>query len=448
MKILHLTAGAGGFYCGTCIRDHALVRALAAAGHQAWLQPLYLPITAEGELCEMPPVVMSGINVYLQHALPPMRWLPRWMDAPLQSQALLASVGRRAGSTKAESLGALTVSMLLGADGPIHKEVRRLTDLLASGPRPDVVVISNSLLAGLIAPLQALGLPVVVTLQGEPHFIRAMGPRWEDEVWALVGRGLIAADGVVAVSQTAADLTVDAVNAALAAEAKGRGDVPQLDRSRVQVVPNGIDTRPFAEPIPQIRPAPVLGFLARLEAEKGLFELMEVFLELREKHPELRLAIAGTHRGGDDDALRVARARAESAGVADVVTFHPNLAASEKAGFLSSIDLLCAPTQKDETGALYVLEAMAAGVPVVGPRRGAVAEWLTATGGGVLVEPGDRGAMVAAIDGLLRDAGQRRRLGRQGRAAVLRDFSEEAMAARLVAVLEGVAARPNAATGG
>ena len=47
MRIAHLTAGTGRFFCGTCLRDHALVDALRARGHDAVMVPLYLPLVTE-----------------------------------------------------------------------------------------------------------------------------------------------------------------------------------------------------------------------------------------------------------------------------------------------------------------------------------------------------------------------------------------------------------------
>ena len=200
MNVVHLTAGAGGWYCGTCIRDNALTRSLAQQGHEAILVPLYLPILSEGASCSADrPVLMGGISVYLQHSSAFFRAVPAWMDAPLASRPLLKLAGSQAGSTRPESLGPLTLSMLQGADGPIAKEVERLAAHLAP-IRPDVVVLSNSLLAGLVPALQArLGVPVVVTIQGEGHFIDGMGEH-AAVVWSTLAEQLQRADALIAVS--------------------------------------------------------------------------------------------------------------------------------------------------------------------------------------------------------------------------------------------------------
>ncbi|HMV68557.1 MAG TPA: glycosyltransferase family 4 protein, partial [Myxococcota bacterium] len=352
-RIVHLTAGAGGFFCGTCIRDNALVRGLRALGHPAELVPLYLPILSEGEACAGDaPILMGGINVWLQANLPWTRALPRWLDAPLSARPLLRLAGSQAGRTRPEALGELTARMLQGVEGGLGKELDRLVDHLRG--RADVLVLSNSLLAGLVRPLRdALGVPVWVTVQGEQHFVDAMGPPWRDRVWALLGEGLRAADGRVAVSAFAARAM---------AERTGVTDV--------RVVHNGVDLRGWgreAEP-----EAPTLGFLARLIPEKGVREIAEVWAELRARHPDLRLVVAGTvQAGGEAD---VARLRARVAEIGGRAVVRTNVSADEKRAIVHAMTVMSVPTQKDETFGTYNLEAMAAGVPVVAPDRGAVGE--------------------------------------------------------------------------
>jgi len=85
-----------------------------------------------------------------------------------------------------------------------------------------------------------------------------------------------------------------------------------------------------------------------------------------------------------------------------------------------------------------VLEAWAAGVPVVLPRRGAFPELIEAVGGGLLCEPEDPTSLADALAELLTDPGRARELGRQGREAVAGRFTEERMAREVAAVYETV----------
>ena len=81
-----------------------------------------------------------------------------------------------------------------------------------------------------------------------------------------------------------------------------------------------------------------------------------------------------------------------------------------------------------EPKGLYVLEALANGVPVVQPRHGSFPELVEATGGGLLVEPGDVAGHAAALVRLARNADERRAMGARGRAGVERHFHDGAMA--------------------
>ncbi|MCB9664634.1 MAG: glycosyltransferase family 4 protein [Alphaproteobacteria bacterium] len=425
MRILHLTAGTGRWHCGTCIRDDALVKALRALGHEADLVPMYLPVVADGISCSAGErVQISGVNAWLQQEVPLFRHLPRWMDAPLASRPVLDLAGRFAGSTRPESLGAMTVSMLQGLEGHQAKEIGRLVDALRLRPAPDVVVLSNSLLVGLAQPLRdALGVPVVVTVQGELHFLDALD-EGRDEAWALVAEGLARAEGVVAVSGFAAD--------AMAARTG-------LPRDRFDVVHNGIDVEGYGPLRPPEGP-PVLGAFARLYPAKGLHLLVDVYLRLLEQGRDLDLHLGGTLNPGDRPELDEALQRLHDAGVAHRVQVAANLSAEEKRAFLAELTVFCVPSLKDETFGMYNLEAMATGLPVVAPRRGAIPEVLERAGAGTLVAPGDAEAFVAAIGRLLDDAALRHAQAERGRRGVRAAFTSAHMAAGLADLLQRVLA--------
>ena len=76
MKIVHITAGAGGRLCGSCLHDNALVRALRACGADAILVPAYVPSTTDEENVAERRVVMGGVNVWLQEHVPVFRRTP------------------------------------------------------------------------------------------------------------------------------------------------------------------------------------------------------------------------------------------------------------------------------------------------------------------------------------------------------------------------------------
>jgi glycosyltransferase involved in cell wall biosynthesis len=111
----------------------------------------------------------------------------------------------------------------------------------------------------------------------------------------------------------------------------------------------------------------------------------------------------------------------------DRAQFHPNLDRSEKIEFLRSLTVMCTPALYGEAFGLYVIEAMAAGVPVVQPRAAAFPELLEATGGGILCEPTAR-SLADGIEQVLCDPIIRGTLGEAGRKAVFAQFGVQRMA--------------------
>ena len=80
MKLIQLTPGAGPMYCGNCLRDNRLVAALRELGHQAVMAPLYLPLTLdEADQSVGAPILLGGINVYLEQKFAFFRAAPAWL---------------------------------------------------------------------------------------------------------------------------------------------------------------------------------------------------------------------------------------------------------------------------------------------------------------------------------------------------------------------------------
>ena len=80
MKITYITAGAGGMYCGSCIRDNALATALTRKGHDVTLLPLYTPTRTDEENVSQQRVFFGGISVYLEQYVSLFRKTPWLLD--------------------------------------------------------------------------------------------------------------------------------------------------------------------------------------------------------------------------------------------------------------------------------------------------------------------------------------------------------------------------------
>ena len=105
LKIVYLTSGAGGMFCGSCMNDNALARALIALGHDVQLVPLYTPIRTDGQDMSTGRIFYGGINMYLQQKVPFFRWLPRWMDRALDQPWLVRWATSHGVKTTAKDLG-------------------------------------------------------------------------------------------------------------------------------------------------------------------------------------------------------------------------------------------------------------------------------------------------------------------------------------------------------
>src|SRR5687768_514144 len=80
MKIAYITSGAAGMFCGSCMRDNTLVRALRQEGHDALLIPTYTPVRTDEENVSLPRIFFGGINVYLQQKSAFFRHTPWFLD--------------------------------------------------------------------------------------------------------------------------------------------------------------------------------------------------------------------------------------------------------------------------------------------------------------------------------------------------------------------------------
>ena len=112
MRILSITAGAAGMYCGSCLRDNALAVELLARGHDVTLVPVYPPARTDEPNVGRGSVLFGGISVYLQQRSAVFRKMPRFVDRVWDSPRVIRALAGRAVRTDARLLGDLTLSML------------------------------------------------------------------------------------------------------------------------------------------------------------------------------------------------------------------------------------------------------------------------------------------------------------------------------------------------
>jgi glycosyltransferase involved in cell wall biosynthesis len=426
VKILYLTGGAGQMYCGSCLRDNALAAELIARGHDVTLLPIYTPTLTDEPNVSNGKVFFGGISVYLEQYVPLFRNSPRWLDRLWDSKPLLQLASRRSISTSPRMLGELTVSMLKGEHGFQQKEVAKLLEWAKHEAPPDLVSLPYSLLLGLAQPIkEALGRPVCCTLQGEDLFLDGLQEPYRSEAMSLIRQHIKHVDAFISVSDYYAGYMPGYLN---------------VPREKIRVVPLGINLEGYHSRPPQRAQTFTIGFFARVAPEKGLHVLAETYRLLRASGelPSARLEAAGYIAPEHKKYLADIEHEMTAAGLRDEFSYRGVLNKDEKIEFLRSLDVLSVPATYDEPKGMFLLEAMACGVPVVQPSRGAFTEIVERTGGGLLVKKDDTHSLGEGLLSIFRDRELGERLGQRGLQQVHEHYSVGRMAERALEAYQSV----------
>ena len=428
MKIAYIAAGAAGMYCGTCIHDNTLAAALREKGHEVALIPTYTPIRTDEADVSLDRIFFGGINVYLQQKLALFRHTPWLLDRLFDAPALLNGLSRFSPSTDAKDLGELTVSVLQGEDGRQKKELTKLVKWLQDSYCPDIVQLTNSMFVGFAKEIKnALGVPIVCAFQGEDIFLEALIEPYKSLALELLQARASDVDGFIAPCEYYAgfmarylNIPVEHINVVkLGLNLDGHG----VD----QVQP--IDDVPF-----------VIGYLARICPEKGLHLLVDAFHQLKQRvgGNQIQLKVAGYLSKRDRNYFEEMVKQIEAWGLADSFEYWGEVDRKQKIQFLNGLHVLSVPTTYKESKGLYVLEALANGIPVVQPRHGAFPELIAETGGGILVDTESPEAIATGILQLINNDTYRKELGCQGKEAVHSAYSDDVMAEATLAVYSAI----------
>jgi glycosyltransferase involved in cell wall biosynthesis len=428
MKILSITAGAAGMYCGSCSRDNALAVELLARGHEVTLLPLYTPTTTDETNVSRGQVLFGGISIYLQQHLALFRKTPRFLDRLWDSPGVIGAFASRSISTDPKLLGGLTISMLQGRQGVLRKEFDKLLEWLAAEPAPDVINLPNSLLIGLAAPLRdALKRPICCTLQGEDLFLDGLIEPYRHQALDLIQRQVRDVDGFIAVSQYYLPVM---------------STLLRIPSERIAVVPLGINLAGYTPRGPHRNHAGEfrIGYFARVAPEKGLHVLADAYAQFRRRTAgaPARLEAAGYLSRAHEPYLEEVRRGLDRAGLAHEFTYRGAVDRDGKLAFLRSLDVLSVPATYDEPKGVFLLEGMASGVPVVQPRRGAFTEIVEKTGGGLLVAPDDPAALAEGLYRLWQDRGLAATLGARGVEGVAAHYSVARSTDRLLELYDSI----------
>jgi phosphatidyl-myo-inositol alpha-mannosyltransferase len=199
------------------------------------------------------------------------------------------------------------------------------------------------------------------------------------------------------------------------------------------VIPNGIDVEAYQRPhppIPELRDGKVnLLFVGRLDKRKGLIYLLKALPHVKYHFPNLRLIVVGAF---DEVQIEEYRDFVRDTGLTDVV-FKGFVSDEEKIRYYQQCDVYCSPAIGRESQGVVLLEAMAAGTPVIASALDGYRTVVRHEQDGLLVPPADETALAVGLCRLLADGALRRRLADGGNAKV-QDYSWAKVARRLLDV--------------
>src|SRR5688572_1177759 len=411
-------------YCGSCLRDNAMATELIARKHDVLLLPVYTPTFTDEPNVSRDHIVMGGISAYLEQYVPLFRKTPKWLDRIWDSKRVLNWASGRRISTNPKMLGEMTVSVLRGEDGFQRKEIFKLIDWLKNEPPLDIINLPYTLLIALAKPLkEALNVPIVCTLQGEDLFLDGLQEPYRDTALRLIRSQLDNVDGFLSVSEYYAEFMPRYLG---------------IPAEKIRVVPLGINPQGF-ELKEQDRKGPfTVGFLGRVAPEKGLHVLAEAYRLLRKELPEARLEVAGYMAADCKPYLAEVEKHLKDAGLDGEFQYRGVIDRAEKIAFLRKLDVMSLPATYDEPKGVSLLEAMACGVPLVQPRRGAFTEIVENTGGGLLVQPDDPESLAAGILKIAKDKQLAEELSANGFRGVREQYTAVNMADRVLEAYESV----------
>ncbi|MCE7904346.1 MAG: glycosyltransferase family 1 protein [Anaerolineae bacterium CFX3] len=426
MKIIYIATGAANMFCGSCMHDNALAAGMKTAGEDVTMFPLYTPMRLDEENVGERKIFFGGIKAYL---------LQKYPHPFLGRDLLLRIAGAQAflrlmprfdiGSAVDPVANAeMTVSMLKGESGNQRELLDEFVGWVKTHYQPDIIHITNALMIGVARQFKrSLQVPITCGLHGEDIFLEGLPQPYQNEALKLIRERAQDVDRFLAISGYYGDMFSKWVG---------------LDASKIDVVWPGIALDDYRNLTPDSSPRPLtIGFFARFVPEKGLHLLVDAFLRLARsgEFPNLQLLAGGYVSRAYKTYLDGIRKTIRDNRIEDRVKLLGTLERDEKLNFFRQIDVFSVPAPYREPKGISILEALAAGVPVVQPEHGAYPEWVNATQGGILHRPHDSADLAEKLAILLRDAELRRQLGQQGRQGIFENFSSEKMTSAALEVM-------------
>ncbi|MCD8139212.1 MAG: glycosyltransferase family 4 protein [Planctomycetaceae bacterium] len=421
MRILYLVGGNDVLAGGATVRDSAFVRGLQDGGHDVIPVSLYGPASVEGESGYSRlflPLEHNTIRRYFPRLakVPSTLGLLLRRPTPVVSMTSIAVSGRRN-----DVRGPLAVSLLSGANKMQRREFSRLMELL-DGQTPDAVILSNTMLSGLTDALRSnLGCPIFCLTQRSDRVIEALDEPYRSDARKLVRKNARLFRMVICSSRYFAIRTTESL---------------ALPAARIRVVPPGVDAEALKNPAPRRRLPFTIGYLAPIRKDKGLDILVDAVESLvRDTSVEPELWVAG--RVEDERYWNRLHRRLEGKTLASRHRIYGSLGGHERRDFFEGLSVFVVSSREPESRATHVLEAMAAGVPVIGPACGIIPEIFQYANGGLLVSSEAPAWMFAqALELLASMPDTADEMGRVGSEGIAEYFSIGCSAEKLAVLIE------------
>jgi glycosyltransferase involved in cell wall biosynthesis len=382
MKILFIVPGSGDpFYCGNCFRDNLQANALRKAGHDVVIMPLYLPLKDNSFLADTP-LFFPATSLYLSQKYFRNKSMPRWMEKILNSDFSLNMAASFSGTTSAEGLEDMTLSMIKGDDNVFLRQVHSIVYWIKEHEQSDIIHLSSNLLIGIAKAIkQEIDIPIVCSLQDEEIWIDTLRKEDAEAAWKGIGENIGYIDRFVTTSQFYKQIITH--------------KFPQI--TNIDVIYPGLETEKYASE--QYPADPVIGFFYRMNETNGLHLLVEAFVKLKKENRVngLKLRIGGGYTSADKKFLK--KMYRILAPYGKDVYWCDTYKLKDHATFYKEITAICVPITFPESVGLYLCESFAAGRPAIEPATGSFSE--TVGDAGVLYEPNIPEVLADAIEKLL-----------------------------------------------
>jgi len=396
-------------------------------GIKATAIPLYLPpeeTNVESGLDNN--VFFGAISMYLREKVPFLKNMPVFLDKIFDSAPMLRMAAKRAGTTRTEGLEDMTLNMIKGENAFPDKELQRLADYLCKDGKPDIIHLSNALIIGLARQLKRkMDVKIVCSLLNEDDWIDEMAEPYQSNAWKLISREAGNVDAFLTPSNYYKEFFIS------------KTGIKDLN---FNVVPLGIDPDHDLLSVVKKDNWPAIGYFCRINSQNGFDKLVDAFIQLKsgDALPGLTLHVSGGYTGDDKPFISEQIKKVKIAGLKKFIRIYPEFQGNSKQDFFSNIDVMSVPVRKHDGYGLYILEANAAGIPVVQPATGGFPEIIARTGGGITYSPDNINELSTALSKLLNEKELLLKQGATGKENVFKNLSLDKMSEELSIVYQGV----------